>query len=202
MGMFCRWKLKSLQKKARQLQQKLDQDQATDIDTKKLIMIHHQLVKFYQKRRFNKKYPNAAIYIQESYRVAANLNDVNAQYELGKIFLEQGKFWDAIELEVIYHANVHVNYAKTCYHEAFAFLDIAKAQGHIQSKRLYGQALINGWGCEKNQDQGFQLIVESIEQANAWEKATKIFEQLGLNRPEFFSSIMDVRKKVQQKTSN
>lgn len=202
MGLWCNWRLKSLQKKAKQLQQKQDHDEITDADIKKLIAVHKQLIKFYRRCRFNKKYPQAELYMQESYRTAANLNDMQAQYELGRHFLEQGKFWDKMEVDMIYPAKVYTNYAKACYHEAFAFLDVAKAQGHIHAKRLYGQALINGWGGEQDKDKGFLLIVESIEQANAWDKAAKIFEQLGLNKPEFFASMMDIRKKVQEKSPN
>jgi hypothetical protein len=42
---------------------------------------------------------------------------------------------------------------------------------------------------EKDTNKGFNLILESIEMANAWSQATKIIEKLHLNSPEFFQAL-------------
>ena len=40
---------------------------------------------------------------------------------------------------------------------------------------------------------GFELIVESIEQENSWDKVPQIFASMGLNKPEFFSALTQLR---------
>ena len=58
--------------------------------------------------------------------------------------------------------------------------------------------LINGWGLDKNENEGFQLVVNSIDQEKSWDNATKILEEAGLNKPEFFNSIMSAKAKREQ----
>lgn len=194
MGLLCKWRVNSIKKKIEPLYKKRLESSATDIEIKKEIALHKKLIDIYKKKRFSKRFPHAAIYIREGYRVAANLNDAESQYELSKILFEKGRFWDDMK-KSIYAAKIHDTYAKECYREAFAFLQAAEDQGHALAKRLHGQAYINGWGIQSDEDRGFKLIVASIEQEKAWDKATQIFEELGLNKPEFFSSIMDIKNK-------
>jgi hypothetical protein len=89
---------------------------------------------------------------------------------------------------------VQFDYAGGSFREALGFVIAAQNHGHILAKRLHGLAYINGWGLEVDRDKGFQFVVDSIEDENAWDRATKIFEEIGLNRPEFFSTMMQMRK--------
>ncbi len=41
---------------------------------------------------------------------------------------------------------------------------------------------------------GFDLIVDSIDQENSWDKVPQIFAALGLNKPEFFSQLTQRRQ--------
>lgn len=64
---------------------------------------------------------------------------------------------------------------------------------HVEAKRLHGLCYINGWGVEVDKKRGFELIVESIEQENSWDKVPQIFAAMGLNKPEFFSALTQHR---------
>ncbi|HAT9519670.1 TPA: hypothetical protein JBC96_14495, partial [Legionella pneumophila subsp. pneumophila] len=57
-----------------------------------------------------------------------------------------------------------------------------------------GLCIINGWGVESDKNAGFELVVDSIEQEGSWDKIPQIFASMGLNKPEFFSAIMQRRK--------
>jgi TPR repeat protein len=131
-------------------------------------------------------------YANECYRAAALAGSVNAQYIFGKRRFDEGKFWQQWR-QGIYGLPVHETYAKQMYEEGFIFLKKAIENGSFLAKRLYGLAYIHGLGVAKDQDQGFKLIIQSVDDEKAWDKATKIFEELGLNTPEFFSSIMALR---------
>ncbi len=192
-GWFTRLKLKSMVKKATAMHNHRENNAVSDIIVKKEVILLYEIAKVYEKNQFNKKFPHAHEYILEAYRAAASLNDANAKYLVGKQLLEDGKFWDSLQ-STLYTCSSHTKYAAAAYEEAFVYLDAAEAAGHPLAKRLKGLAYVNGWGVEKNNDQGFALIVDSIDQENAWDRATKIFEEIGLNKPEFFSSIMSIRQ--------
>lgn len=49
-------------------------------------------------------------------------------------------------------------------------------------------------GVESDKNTGFELVVDSIEQEGSWDKIPQIFASMGLNKPEFFSAIMQRRK--------
>lgn len=192
-GWFMRLKLKSMTKKATSLHRYRQDNAVSDILINKELTLFREIATLYDKYQFNKRFPNAREYALEAYRAAASLNDTNAQYIVGKRLLEQGKFWDSLQ-QTVYMCSVHQKYAAEAYKEAFVYLDSAEAAGHALAKRLKGLAYINGWGVEKNKDQGFSLVVDSIDQENSWDRATKIFDEIGLNKPEFFASIMSIRQ--------
>ena len=192
-GWFIRLQIKSMTKKASAMHHNRQDNAVSDIAISKELGLLYEIAKIYDRYQFSKKLPHARELALEAYRAAAALNDSNAQYIVGQRLLEQGKFWDSLKSS-LYACNAHLKYATDTYTEAFAYLDAAEAAGHPLAKRLKGLAYINGWGLEKNSDKGFALVVDSIGQENAWARATKIFEEIGLNKPEFFSSIMSIRQ--------
>lgn len=193
-GWYIRLKLKSMAKKAMVMNKNRLHSPVSDEIMKKEIELLYAIAKLYDKYRFHKKFPFGAQSAIEAYRVAASLNDPNAQYIVGQRLLEQGKYWDSFK-GTPFESAVHQRYASDVYREAFAYLDSAEATGHALAKRLKGLAFINAWGVEKNSDKGFALVVDSIDLEKSWDRATKIFEEIGLNKPEFFSSIMSIRQK-------
>ncbi|NQY42376.1 MAG: sel1 repeat family protein [Legionellales bacterium] len=190
--MFLKWKMKSLRKKADAMYAKRKQDNVSDQEIQKEIKVHKKLVKIYQKIQYSKKYPYAGLLLQESYRVASSINDADSQYALSKILFDRGKFWQELQ-STCYEANIHNKYIEDTFKEAFSFMQAAEEQGHAMATRLHGLAFIHGWGVEPNKEKGFKFIVDSIDQEGAWNKATQIFEELGLNKPEFFNSIMAIK---------
>lgn len=193
--MFQKMKLNSLQKKAKKLHD--IRESGANVDVKNEIAVQNELGKFYDAHPYDKNYPDAELYALECYRLAANLGDTQAQYICGQRLFDKARFWENWSLGM-YGAAIHKTYAARYYEEAFTYLQEAENGGHALAKRLRGLAYINGWGLEKNVDTGFKLIVASIEQEGAWDRATKIFEELGLNKPEFFSMLLTHRpdKKV------
>lgn len=190
--MLAKMKLKSLQKKAKNLYDK--RERGANVNVKTEVKVLKDIAKLYIKHQFNKKFPNALVHAHEYYRAAAGLSDAEAQFILGEIQLEKGKFWRQWH-EENYGEPVHEAYAEMYFKEAFAFLSEADQNGYPLAKRLHGLAYINGWGVEIDQNKGFKMVVDSIEEANEWEKATEIFKVLGLNKPEFFSTMMQMRGK-------
>lgn len=192
MNIFAKMRLNNLQKKAKALFEK--RESGANVNVKYEIKVLKDLAKFYLQHCFDKKLPNGFILIDEYYRAAAKLDDAEAQYLLGQRRLELGKFWQAWH-EGNYGEPTHRQYADICFKEAFDCLTEADKNGYPLAKRLYGLAYINGWGVAMDQEKGFKMVVDSIEEANAWDKATEIFKELGLNKPEFFSTMIQMRKK-------
>ncbi len=193
MNYFKKLTLSRLQKKVFALAKQRQTGDMNEAATQKEAALHLQIAKFYDKQRYNKTFPNAEILALESFRAAAGLHNPDARYAVGQRLLERGKFWDAMQ-KSIYACNAHKKYAGDAYQEAFVYLQAAEEQGHALAKRLHGLAYINAWGVEKDQDKGFQMVVDSIEQEGAWDRATQIFQEIGLNKPEFFSAMMSMRK--------
>lgn len=194
MSIFQKMKFNALKKKAFAYYQARQAEEGTDEDIKKEIAVYLELAKFYKKHLFDKNMSKAETFLIESYRAAASLGDVHARYILSEILFEKAKFWESLK-ESMYSNKVHGKYAKDAYEEAFVYLKAAEEAGHALAKRLHGLAYVNGWGVEKDQERGFQLVVDSIDQEDAWDRATKIFEKIGLNKPEFFTSIMSLKNK-------
>lgn len=155
------------------------------------IIAYFKLAEFYKK---NKKYDPEGIYQLECYRAAARLGDANAQYFCGKAFLEKAHFWEKWS-QSMFGAEIHRKYTADYFAEALGYLAESEEQGHPLAKRLHGLSYIRGWGVPKDVDKGFELIIASIEQEGAWNRVTKIFEQLGLNTPEFFSRLHGLHQK-------
>ena len=130
-----------------------------------------------------------------AYRASATLDDSIAQYLLGKHLLDEGKFRENLQSEGVFASENNERQMQACYVDAHAYLSAAEKLGHIQAKRLHGLAYINGWGVPADKNRGFELIVESIEQENSWDKVPQIFKEIGLNKPEFFSALAQRRSK-------
>lgn len=193
MKFFTRMKIRSLSKKAMALFKNRQNNAVSEADEKREIAIYLELAKLYDQSIYNKKIHNAKEYALECYRAAGSLNDINSQYIVAERLMENGKFWSKMK-NSLFACSAHSNYAENAFKESFVYLQSAEEKGHPLAKRLHGLAYIHGWGVDIDEDKGFKLVVDSIEQENAWDRATEIFKELGLNKPEFFSSIMSMRK--------
>jgi TPR repeat protein len=192
MNFFQKRTLNALRKKVEKCHL-LREQQSTNANVQNEINAHYQLAEFYKKHRFDKDLPYADAYRVECYRVAASLGEAKAQYLCGEALLEQAKFWEKLSHHPIYAADVHKKYADKLYEEAFVYLRSAQHSEYPFATRLLGLATIYGWGIPKNLDQGFKLILESIDQEKAWDRATKIFDDLKLNSPEFFQALRNYK---------
>lgn len=152
------------------------------------------LAKFYDAHHNDNDFPFAAELALEAYRAAAKHADPEAQYICGQRFLEKGKFWHQ-QLTDILPDDRQRHYAKENYAEAFQYLQEAQKHKHPLALRLHGMAYVNGWGVELDTNVGFKMVIDSIDWANAWDNATKIFEELGLNSPDFFQALGAMRGK-------
>lgn len=193
MNFLQKMKLSKLRKKVQKIHEQVSQA-GSKVNPQAEVMAQYELAEFYKKHRFDSSLPHAEIYMLECYRAAASLGDPKAHYLCGRHLLDQAKFWDAWSRGPLYGAEIHKKYAKNFYEEAFTYLHKAEEQSYPLAKRLLGLATIHGWGVAKNVDEGSKLILESIDQENAWDRATKIFEELKLNSPEFFAALRSYRK--------
>jgi hypothetical protein len=188
-------KIKSLTKKLKSMQQNRIHNQPTDEALKKEIAGYHKLAGIYRTLQGKKKYPFAREMVSECYRAAANIDDTAAQYALGKSLLDEAKFREALQVNVLFANPSNERQVKQLYEEAHAYLLAAEQLNHIEAKRLHGLSYINGWGVDADKKRGFDLIVESIEQENSWDRVPQIFASMGLNKPEFFSALTQRRNK-------
>lgn len=194
MVFFKRLKIKRIVKKLKSLQHTRTTTQASDEAIKKEINLYHNLATLMLTlRKKIKKFPYARVSALESYRAAAALNDVTAQYILGKALLNEAKHRYQLQQEV-FASNSNLKTMTQLFEEAHAYLKAAETSGHIQAKRLRGLCYVNGWGVDKDQKYGFELIVASIDQEKSWDKVPQIFAAMGLNKPEFFSRLSEVRQ--------
>lgn len=189
MIIFKGYKIKSLTKKLKALQQNRVHNQPSDDAIAKEIAMYRQLSQVYNALKGHKKYPFASEMVWESLRPAAGLDDPSAQFELGRHWLEEAKFRDELEKNTLFSSPSNERQMRQLYEEAIAYLQAAEKLGHIEAKRLHGLCHINGWGVPMDRDKGFELVVASIEQENSWEKVPQIFASMGLNKPEFFSAL-------------
>jgi TPR repeat protein len=191
---FKRYKIKRLTKKLKAMQQNRIHNQPPDEILAKEITYYHELVEIYKKRIGHKKYPFAAEMVVACLRAAGSLDDANAQYELANILLEEAKFRDRLQKEGLFASASNEREMKQLYEEAHLYLRNAEKLKHILAKRLRGLCYINGWGVPVDKEEGFELVVSSIEQENSWDRVPQIFAAMGLNKPEFFAAIMKRRK--------
>ncbi len=151
------------------------------------------LAQVYDEMSYDKDHPYAKERALEAYRQAALLGCADSLCICGERFLEKGKFWDKLQQEPLGNP-VQQKYAANAYQEALHFLQEAQKLKHAGALRLQGLAYVNGWGVEVDTDKGYQMVIESIDWENAWDRATEIFTQVGLNNPEFFAALGNLRK--------
>lgn len=187
-------KINRLYKKLRNMQLSRLQNQSTPEMLKKELLTYENLAKVYAKLIRNKKFPFAREQELACYRAAAVLDDMNAQYILGKKLLEEAKLRDTLQQSELFTSESNAFFMNELYKEAHAFLLEAEKKQHINAKRIRGLCYINGWGVPVNKDLGFDLVVASIEQENSWDRVQKIFKDLGINQSSFFSELFQHRK--------
>lgn len=192
--MFKRWKIKKIVKKLKALQLNRATNQPGEELVKKEIAYYIELAAIYKGLHGNKKYPYAQLMYEECLRAAAGLDDAEANYQLGYTALEEAKFRANLEKENVFQSELNRKKSEQLYGEAHAYLLAALSLGHVSAKRLRGLCFINGWGLEVDKKEGFELVVASIEQEGSWDRVPQIFASMGLNKPEFFSAIMQRRK--------
>jgi len=192
---YNQWKINRLIKKLKAMQANRLNNQPQDAVLKKEITYYFELAAIYKKLKGNKKVPYADLMQVECYRAAAQLDDAEAYFQLGTISLDEAKYRQKLDEQGIFNSEINNKRSKQLYEEAHIYLVAAEQLGHSTAKRLRGLCLINGWGVEVDKDIGFELIVASIEQEGGWDKVPQIFAAMGLNKPEFFSAIMQRKKK-------
>ncbi|KTD19399.1 hypothetical protein E3983_08275 [Legionella israelensis] len=189
-----RWKIRKLTKKLKALKHNRLSEQPRDEVIKKEISYYFELAALYKTVIGKKKFPYAKLMLLECYRAAAALDDSTANFNLGYHLLEEAKYRDALQKEGLFDSQRNEVRMSQLYEEAHAYLKAAEQLGHIEAKRLRGLCYINGWGVDVDKEGGFELIVASIEQEGSWDRVPQIFAAIGLNKPEFFSAIMQRRK--------
>ena len=173
--------------------QRLHNQPSVDVINKEIALCH-KLAGLYLSFYGKKKHPYAREMAMESYRIAASIDDTKAQLILANHFLEEAKLRKDIQQQDIFASSGNEKRMEHLFGEALAYLKAAESLGNSVAKRLHGLCYINGWGLEPDKDHGFELVVQSIEQENSWEKVPQIFAEIGLNKPEFFAAIMQRRK--------
>ncbi len=194
MAYLKRWKIKKIVKKIKAMQANRVNNQPGDEMLKKEIAYYFELASIYSKLKGNKKFPYANLMYMECYRAAAGLDDAEANYQIGQMTLEEAKFRQNLEKDGVFKSETNLKKCNQLFEEAHAYLSAAIALKHVAAKRLRGLCYINGWGLEPDKKAGFELIVASIEEEGSWDRVPQIFASMGLNKPEFFSQIMQRRK--------
>lgn len=183
-----------LQKKLRNMQLSRLQNQSNQEMLSRELATYLKLAKIYETLIRKKKYPFAREQAFACYRAAAVLGDINAQFTLGSKLLELAKLMDSLQKNELFASDSNAFFMTELYKEAHAFLLEAEKKQHINAKRIRGLCYINGWGVPVNKDLGFDLVVESIEQENGWDRVQKIFKDLGINQSSFFSELFQHRR--------
>jgi hypothetical protein len=176
------------------MQLQREHNQPSDQQVKREVLLCFELADLYKKLIGKKKFPHASLMMIECYKNATALNNASAHYQLGVIFLEEGKFRQSLESAITFSSEMNQRKCNQAYEEAHAHLLAGEKLEHVGAKRLRGLAIINGWGATADKDAGFALVVDSIDQEGSWEKVPQIFASMGLNKPEFFAAIMQRRK--------
>lgn len=193
MCFFAKYKIKRLTKKIASLQKSRVHSQPTDEAIKKELALYQQLIKIYTALQGKKKYPFARDMILACYRAASTLEDAYSRFTLGKWLLEEAKYKQMLQAEGVFASDINTRQMAQLYEEAHAYLIAAEQLQHVEAKRLRGVAMINGWGVPVDKEKGFELVVDSIKQENAWDRVPQIFTAIGLNKPEFFTALMQKR---------
>lgn len=195
MGWLKRFKIKRLQKQLKVLSAaRLNHTSSTEA-LQKEIALYYMLAKVYESLAGEKKHPFAREQALACYRAAAALDDAQAQFLVGQKVLEEARMREELQMSGLFASESNATYLKMLYHDAHGFLLAAEKHQHIKAKRVRGLCYINGWGVPVDKDAGFDLVVASIEQENAWDRVQKIFSELGINQSSFFSELFQHRKK-------
>jgi len=190
-----RFKINQLIKKLSTMQRNRVHNPPSDELLKKEIDGYHRLASMYEKLEGKKKFPFARESKLACYRAAAMIDDASSSYTLGKMLLEEAKLREQWEIHILFASQSNVRFMTQLYEEAHAYLLAAETREHIEAKRLRGLCYINGWGVPQDKKKGFELIVASIQQENSWDRVPQIFASMGLNKPEFFSELTQMRGK-------
>ncbi|MBA2648573.1 MAG: hypothetical protein H0U75_03055 [Legionella sp.] len=189
-----RWKINKTIKKLRAMQANRVHNQPSDEVIKKEIQIYFELAQLYNRLNNNKKYPYVKALVMECYRGAASLDDAQAHFEIGRICLDEAKFRQVLESEEVLNSQNNSVLCKQLFQQAHEHLLAADTLSHVAAKRLRGLCFINGWGVEVDKKMGFELVVASVDQEGSWDKIPQIFADLGINKPEFYTAILQHRK--------
>lgn len=192
MNILQKSKFSGLKKKAHKYYE-IRQSQQKSPDIQGEIQLQYELAQFYEEHKYDSDVPNAEIHAFECYRSAALLGDTKAQYLCGKKLLEKGRFWDGMA-QSMYGCQAHNKYAYEAYKEGLSYLETAENNGYTPAKRLRGLAFMQGWGLPKDYDLGFNLVVASIDEEKAWDKAKDILQGIGLDPQEFFAKLAAKKK--------
>jgi TPR repeat protein len=190
---ITRFNINRLTKKLKAMQQNRVHNQPNDETLKREIAGYQKLAQMHHALWGKKKFPFAREMELECYKAAAALEDPNSQYTIGKALVDEAKFREGLQHNGIFANPSNERQVKQLYEEAHAYLVAAEKLQHVEAKRLRGLCYINGWGVEADKKRGFELIVESIDQENSWDKVPQIFASIGLNKPEFFSALTQFR---------
>ncbi|MDA9272195.1 hypothetical protein N9Q05_02310 [bacterium] len=192
---FRKLKINRLTKYAKSMQQYRQLNQPSDEVVHKEIAIYIQLAAIYHSLLGKKKFPFAREQELDCYRAAATMDDANAQFLLGKCLLEEAKYREETQNGVVFASDNNAQRMRELYEESHKLLTTSSAMNHIQAKRFLGLCYINGWGVDVDKAKGFDLIVASIEQENSWDRVQKVFAEIGINKPAFFSELFQHRNK-------
>jgi len=193
MGYLIDFKINRLIKKLKAMQQNRIHNQPGDDALKKEMAGYQALANIYKSLEGKKHYPFAHDMKHECYRAASSIDDPVAQYTLGKCLLDEAKFRESLQTNEVFANPSNERQMHQLYEEALAYLQAAEQLNSIEAKRLHGLCYINGWGVAPDKKKGFELIVDSIEQENSWDRVPQIFASIGLNKPEFFSALTQHR---------
>ncbi len=190
---FKKIKLNRLRKSVGFLCENRLTNDVSDTILQKEITSYKKIGRIYDAMYRSKKFPYVREMAIESYRLAADLGDVEGMRTVGERLLEFGKFWERME-GTLYYNEVHDTYKRHYFDEAFLYLNTANDLDDVISKRLLGLSYINAWGVESDVDRGLTFIIESLDIDNAWARSSKIFAELGLDKPEFFTKLMSMKR--------
>lgn len=186
MNMLQKRKLNALREKIKGFYDQKLNGEEVDVPTE--VAAHLELAKFYDEHRFDEDIPHAENLADECFRAAANLGDVRSLYNFGRRTFDKARFWDDLS-NSMYACEAQKKYADSYYREAFGYLQEADEKGSYMAKRLMGIAHYRGWGFDQNEEKGLDLIIESIDQQGAWDKAKDIVVTIGLDPQDFFSKL-------------
>lgn len=162
------------------------------------IKLYQKLEAVYQQLSSNKNYPFAKIMVNECLRAQASLDEANSQYKLAVRLLDEAKFRESLEQEVLFANATNDYFLKKLYQEVHELLEAATKNNHVLAVRLQGLCYINSWGVERDKHKGFEIVVKSIELSDSWQQVPQIFADIGLNKPEFFSALVKHRNEAEK----